>query len=90
MEHLTIDFLSNYVNLAIIGVCICVGYMLKSMAWIDNKYIPVIMGCLGVFLSAWVNWGHFDIGVVLAGLISGMASCGFYDAFKKMFIEGGK
>ena len=56
-----------------------------------NKFIPLIMGVLGVVLNCWVNnWG-FSPEILLGGLASGLASTGSYelvDNIKGLFIKG--
>ena len=39
-----IAFLTEYVNVITLGICLCVGYVIKtSITVIPNKYIPLIM-----------------------------------------------
>ena len=43
-----ISFLTDYCNVIIVGICLCVGYVIKqSMPSVDNKYIPLVMAILG-------------------------------------------
>ena len=78
-----ISFLSNYLVPVIIGICLCVGYILKNVVTTDavNKYIPLVMGVLGVVLAVWVS-GAFTADIILEGLASGLASTGMYELFK--------
>ena len=47
-----ITFLNDYVVLVVVGICLCIGYVLKnSFPKLDNKYIPLIMAILGVVLN---------------------------------------
>lgn len=82
------DFLNEYIVLVVVGVCLCVGFMIKHLIPSDkaNKFIPLVMGILGVILNAWIN--HFLVTpeIILGGLISGLASTGMHQAFKQ-FIE---
>jgi hypothetical protein len=80
-----LNFLIEYAVPIIVGICLCVGYMLKHVVKTDviNKYIPVIMGVLGVVLNAWINMS-FTPEVLLGGLISGLASTGMHQAFTKI------
>ena len=51
-----LSFLSEYLVLVIVGICLCVGYIVKK--WIkdvDNKWIPTICAVIGVILSVWMN-----------------------------------
>lgn len=76
-----LSFLTEYCVPAIIGICLCVGYIVKKwMKDVDNKFIPTICGCLGVLLSVWIN-GGLSAEIVLSGLASGLASTGLHEAF---------
>lgn len=79
-----LSFLSNYLILVVVGVCLCVGYVIKqSLDFIPNKYIPLIMAILGIALNVWVA-GRIDIEVLLAGMFSGLASTGLYETFRNV------
>ena len=73
----------------VLGICLCVGYILKNLIPTDkiNRFIPLIMGVLGVLLNIWISWGVTPE-IILGGLISGLASTGLYEAFRNM-ISGG-
>lgn len=82
------EFLNDYLVLIVVGICLCVGYVLKH--WIkdvDNKFIPLIMVVLGTFVNAWLNAFAFTPEILLAGMISGLASTGMHQLFKQ-FIGG--
>ncbi len=37
-----LTYLFEYVNLLTLGICLCVGYALKTaFVWFPNKYIPL-------------------------------------------------
>ena len=78
-------FLAEYAVPIIVGICLCIGYMLQNVVKTDkiNSFIPVIMGVLGVGLNIWIN-GKFTPEILLGGLISGLASTGCYEAFKNL------
>ena len=84
-----IEFMTEYFVPVIVGICLCVGYLVKTATPLDNKYIPAINGLLGLALSAWIHWGAISPEIVLAGLFSGLASTGLYEAFRNL-IGGGK
>lgn len=85
---MNLDFLYNYIMPIILGICLCIGFILKNAIKTDaiNKFIPLIMGILGVFLSVWVSGWTFTPEILLTGLISGLASTGLYELFRN-FIE---
>ena len=84
------DFLNDYLVLIVIGVCLCVGYVIKHIVPNNtiNRFIPLIMAVLGVILNTWLNC-EFTPEVLLGGLASGLASTGMHQLFTQ-FIEGGK
>ena len=77
--------LQDYVVVIVMGICVCVGYILKKLrpAAAVKRFIPLIMGVLGILLNMWVNWS-ITPEVVLGGLVSGLASTGLYEAMKNM------
>ena len=79
-----ITFLNDYIVLVVVGICLCIGYVLKnSFPKLDNKYIPLIMAILGVVLNVWITKG-ISPDILLAGMISGLSSTGLHQAFKNI------
>ena len=80
-----LTFLANFAVPIIVGVCLCVGYVIKNVITTDtiNKYIPLIMAVLGVVLNVWINMS-FTPEILLGGMFSGLASTGLYEAFKQL------
>ena len=76
------DFLKDYMVFAIVGICLCVGYIIKKIIAKDmfDRFIPLIVGVLGAGLNIWINM-QVSAEVILAGLVSGLASTGLYEAF---------
>lgn len=84
-----LSFLNDYLILIVVGVCLCVGYIIKaSVSFIPNKFIPLIMGVLGVVLNVWLNLFAFTPEILLGGLFSGLASTGLHQLFIQLI--GGK
>ena len=80
-----LSFLTEYLVLVVLGICLCVGYVIKtSITIIPNKYIPLIMLVLGTTINVLININHITADVVLAGMISGLASTGLYEAFRNL------
>lgn len=81
------EFLNDYIVLIVMGICLCVGYVIKNVIPGDkiNRFIPLIMGVLGVGVNVWVNLA-FTPEILLGGLASGLASTGLHQVFKQ-FIE---
>lgn len=88
-----ISFLKDYIVLVVVGICLIIGFIIKNVIPSDkiNKFIPLIMGILGVVLNCWVNnWG-FTPEILLGGLASGLASTGSYELvgnIKELFTKG--
>jgi len=77
------EFLNEYVVVVVLGICLAMGFIIKnSLDFIPNKYIPLIMGALGVGLNIWFNAGLFTPEILLGGLASGLASTGLFEAVK--------
>jgi hypothetical protein len=83
--------LLDYLNVVVCGISICVGFIIKNLVPSEkvNKYIPLIMGALGILLTMWIV-KDITPSVVLTGLISGLASTGLYEAFRNMIESLGK
>lgn len=81
---LDLSVVSNYLVVAVILVCCCIGYVIKtSLDFIPNKYIPLIMAYIGVVLNYFIA-GYFNVNVLLGGMLSGLSSVGLHQAFKNL------
>lgn len=80
-----IEFLTNYSVPIVIGVCLCVGYVIKNLMQSSaiNKYIPLIVSILGVAVNVWLNLA-FTPEVLLGGLFSGLISTGMHQLLKNI------
>ena len=78
------EIFNDYITALVVGICLCVGYVLKNVVPTDkiNRFIPLIMAVLGVALNIWINMS-FTPGILLGGMISGLASTGLYEAFRQ-------
>lgn len=85
-----LSFLTNYAVPVVIGICLCIGYVVKtSLTFIKNKYIPLIMAIVGILLSIWIN-RSIDPNIILSGMFSGLASTGLYEMFRNFIKDNGK
>lgn len=84
------EFLNDYFVLVVVGICLCVGYVIKHLIPGEkvNRFIPLAMSLLGVVLNVWLS-KTITPEVLLGGLVSGLASTGMHQLFKQ-FVEGGK
>lgn len=77
-----INYLIEYAVPVVMGICMCVGYVIKSsVPGISNKHIPLIMAVLGLILNAWINM-QINPDIILGGMFSGLASTGLHQVFK--------
>ena len=82
------EFLNEYSIPVIVGVCLCIGFILKNLVTTDkiNKFIPLIVAVIGVVVNAWLNTWTVTPEILLSGMFSGLASTGMHQLFKQ-FIE---
>ena len=81
-----LSILFDYVKIVILLLCLCVGYIIKHAVPTEkiNKFIPLIVGCLGLVLAIVSNLNAITLEVALMGLLSGLASTGLYETFKNL------
>ena len=84
-----ITFLTNFAIPLIVGICLCLGYIIKNIVPNDNinRFIPLVMGAVGVLINVWVN-RIFTAEILLGGLFSGLASTGLYEMFRNLIKNG--
>ena len=79
-----ITFLNEYFIPVIVGICLCVGYVIKtSIPKVNNILIPMILSILGLLINIWIN-SAINPSIVLGGLFSGLASTGLHQLFKNL------
>ena len=83
MEQL--NFLNDYAVPVIIGICLCIGYVIKNFTESKqvNKFIPLILAIVGVLLNVWMNWS-ISPKILLGGMFSGLLSIGLHQIFKNL------
>ena len=79
------DLLNQFIVVAVMAICLCLGYIIKhSITIIPNKYIPLIMAVVGVILNVWMNAWAFTPEILLGGLASGLASTGAFELIRNI------
>lgn len=75
-----LSLVAEYLSPLIVIACLCVGYIIKGVGQNEkiNRYIPLIVMVLGVVLNVWWEWS-FTLPVIVAGMVSGLASTGLYE-----------
>ncbi|MBE6648196.1 MAG: holin [Ruminococcaceae bacterium] len=82
------EMLNGYIVPVTLVVCLCVGYIVKHYIPTDkiNKFIPLIVGLLGVIITAWNSDWVINPDILAIGLVSGLASTGLHELFRQ-FID---
>ena len=86
-----LTFLSKYAIPVIVGICLCLGFIIKYAIKTEkvNRFIPLIMGVLGLGIAIWIE-KSITPEIVLKGLFSGLASTGLYEAFRNIITKKSK
>jgi MFS superfamily sulfate permease-like transporter len=89
---MNIDFLFEYINPLILGICLLVGFVLKTaFDWFPNKYIPLMALTMGTLIAILINYqSGINAEVILGGMISGLASTGLYEMVRNLLDKDGK
>ena len=83
-----ISFITEFISPIALVVCLVVGFVIKVFGNDKaNRFIPLIVAILGVLICAWDAMA-LTPAIVAAGLISGLASTGLYEAFKQLLNIG--
>lgn len=86
-----LSYLFEYVNLLTLGICLCVGFALKTaFAGFPNKYIPLAALTMGCIINILISLETgINAVVVLGGMISGLASTGLYEMLRNLLDKDG-
>ena len=86
-----LSYLINMIDPIILGICLCVGYVLKNtFSRFNNQNIPFAAFVLGTLLSVVIHYPNVNAEVVLGGMISGLASTGLYEMLRNLIRKDGK
>lgn len=79
-----LEILNQYIEIVIMAGCLGIGYIIKhSLDFIPNKYIPLILGIVGILLNIWSS-GSLSVEIVVGGLASGLAAVGVFEGVKQI------
>lgn len=86
-----ITYLFEYVDLVTLGICLCIGFALKTaFDSFPNKYIPLAALSAGCLVNVLINLSSgINAVVVLGGMISGLASTGLYEMMRNLLDKDG-
>ena len=87
-----LSFLFQLINPIILGICLLVGYSLKTaFDKFPNKYIPLVSMCLGTIIAIIIHMSSgINAEIVLGGMISGLAATGMYELLRNLLDFDGK
>lgn len=86
-----LNFLTNYINPVILGICLMVGFVIKTaIPKLPNRYIPLSALVLGTIITIVINYPGINAEVVLGGMISGLASTGLYEMLRNLLNYDGE
>lgn len=83
---MNLEFITEYYIPIVLVACMVVGYCIKHISWLDaigNEYIPAILAVLGA-LFACINASAISFSILVAGAVTGLASTGLHQTFKKI------
>lgn len=80
-----LSFLTEYMSPVIVGLCLCLGYVVKHwLKDVNNRVIPTLCAAVGGLLAVWMSWPAITPEVILTGVVSGLASTGVHQAFTQL------
>ena len=79
-----LGFLTEYYMPIVVAACLIAGYIIKkSLDFIPNKYIPLILAVLGAIVGCIAN-SAVNLNTVVYGSFSGLASTGLHQLFTRI------
>lgn len=86
-----LTFITEYISPISLIICLVVGYIIKTCTSNTklHKFIPCIVAVIGIVICCWDAWA-FTPAIIAAGLISGLASTGLYEALNNLLELGNK
>lgn len=82
------QFFVQYAVFPIALICFGVGYVIKHfIPKIPNKFIPIILAILGLFLNLGFNGWTFTFEVIASGIGSGLIATGSFEAVRNLLAK---
>ena len=81
------EYISQYINITILILCVVVGYVWKTFTPLANNYIPLVVTLLGVILSVLNGVAlhqAISLDVIAVGMVSGLASTGLHQLVTRL------
>ena len=84
MEELY-NFFIQFAVFPVALICFGVGYVIKNyMKKVPNKFIPLILACVGLLLNLAFNKFDFTVEVMVTGIGSGLISTGSFELVRNL------
>lgn len=82
------EWMKDFAVPMVVAFCTCIGFVLKNAIPSKkiNKWIPLILGAIGVGFNTWIA-GTITPEIATCGLLSGILSTGLYETFKNMIVN---
>ena len=87
-----LGFINELLIPIVLVACLIVGYCIKHIPWlakVSNDYIPAILAILGAILACVANTS-ITLENIVYGALTGLASTGLHQAFKRIIERGGQ
>ena len=79
------NLLCQYAVFPVALVCFGVGYVIKHyITKLPNKFIPLILACLGLLLNLAINGFSFSFDIVITGIASGLVATGSFEMIRNL------
>lgn len=79
------NMLTQYAVFPIAVICFGVGYIIKHyITKLPNKFIPLILACLGLILNLAFNKFNFTFDIIVTGIGSGLIATGSFEAVRNL------
>lgn len=84
MEELY-NFFIQFAVFPVALICFGVGYVIKHfIPKLPNKFIPLILACLGLIINLALNQFNFTYDVIVTGIGSGLISTGSFELVRNL------
>ena len=81
---MALEFLSEFYIPVVVTACLILGYLMKkSLAFIPNNYIPLLLTLFGSILGC-IAYSSIGLAPIVYGALSGLASTGLHQAFTRV------
>ena len=82
------NFVTQYAVFPIALICFGVGYVIKHfIPKLPNKFIPLILACLGLIVNLALNKFNFSFEIIFTGIGSGLVSTGSFEAVRNLLTK---